>query len=62
LNSAPFADLNSLLYLNKWANKRVIPKYASVNVDWLNDSDVFTERYIAYSCMPNFRLCRKGVA
>jgi hypothetical protein len=46
LNSAPFADLNSRLYFNKGAIKRIIPKYASAKVDWLNDSDVFTEHYI----------------
>jgi len=50
------------LYLNKGANKRIIPKYASVKVDWLNDSNVFTERYIDNPCMPNFWLCRESVA
>ena len=62
LNSAPLADLYSLLYLNKWPNKSFISKYASIEVDRLNDSDVFPKRYIDNPSLPNFRVCHKGVA
>ena len=60
LNSTPIANLYAFLYLNKRADKSLISKHASIKVDWLNQSNVFTKRYVDNSCVPNFRPYHKG--
>jgi len=46
LNPAPFANLYSLLYLYKRPDEGTIANRASIEVDRLDDRDVFTKRYI----------------
>jgi hypothetical protein len=62
LNPAPLADIYSLLYLYKWPYKGTITNSAPIEINWLDQRDVFTERCIDNACMPNFWFCHKGVA
>jgi len=62
LNSAPLADICSLLYLYKWPYKCSITNCAPIEIDWLHHRDVLAEYYIDNPCMPNFWLHHKRVA
>ena len=46
LNSASLPDRYSLLYFYEWSDEAVIANCASIEIDRLHDSYVFTERYI----------------
>ena len=46
LNPAPFSDLRSLLYLDERPDKTVISDRTAIEIDRLNDGDVFAELHI----------------
>jgi hypothetical protein len=61
LDSASLADPYSLLYLNERTDEATVSNCAPIEIDWLNYSDVFPERYIDNPSVPNFRICHKGL-
>ena len=56
LNPAPLADLYSLLYLYKWSNEAAISNRAPIEINWLDNRNVFTKRDVNNPCMANFWL------
>ena len=54
LNPAPLADIYSLLYLYKRADKTFVADDAAIKIDRLNDGNVFTKRYIDNSMPAEF--------
>lgn len=55
LNPASLPDLCSLLYLDEWSDERVVSNGASVEVNGLNHSNVFTKLNIDNPYRPKFR-------
>jgi hypothetical protein len=47
LDFTPIPDDDIFLNFNKGADKTIVAYFATVNVNGLNDSDVFPEFYIA---------------
>jgi hypothetical protein len=62
LNPASLADLYALLYLYKWTNEAAVSNRASIEIDRLYDSDVFTKLNIYNSGVTDLWLCQKGLA
>lgn len=62
LNPAPLADLYSLLYLYKWSNEAAISNRAPIEINRLDNRNVFTKRDVNNTCMANFWLCHKSLA
>jgi hypothetical protein len=56
LNATSLADDNATLNLNKRADKAIVPDIATIQIDWLNDSDSFAKAHVEYSRRPNHRL------
>ena len=56
LNPATLTYLCSLLYLNEWPYKAAISNGATVEVDGLNDGNVFANCYINDPGLPQVRL------
>jgi hypothetical protein len=56
LNAASVPDDHPTLDLNKRADKAIVPDIATIQIDWLNDSDSFAKAHVEYSRRPNHRL------
>jgi hypothetical protein len=62
LNPATLANIYSLLYLNKWAYKRLIINRAPIEINRLHNRNVFTKRYINNPCVTDFWPCHEALA
>jgi hypothetical protein len=61
LNPAASADGYPLLYLDEWPDEATLPNRATIEIDRLHDSDIFTKLNIDNSGMPDLRLCQAGL-
>jgi hypothetical protein len=57
LNPASLADLYALLYLYEWTNETAISNRASIEIDGLNDGDLFTKLNIDNPGVTELWLC-----